>query len=110
MENYFEYIGGIIGANALVPIAFLLALLGPIIVYKLVHHVHSGWLNKVKWFFAALTFFTCLILYISTGGFIGGKFDYPALGMGIGLVAFYYSYNAFTSLLPSTCAIESRSE
>jgi len=106
MEDYFNYISGIVGADIIVPIVFLLAVFGPIVVYQLVHHVHSGWLNKIKWLFAAITFFSCLVLYISSGGFIGGQFDSPALGMGVGLVAFYYSYNWFTSLLPSTCSIE----
>jgi len=110
MENYFNYIGGIVGAKALVPVVFLLAIIGPFFVYKLVHHVHTGWMNAIKWLFAAITFFSCLVLFVCTGGFVGTQLDSPALGMGVGLVAFYYSYNAFTSLLPSTCVIENGSE
>ncbi len=110
MEDYLNYVAGIVGAMFMLPIVFSLALAGPIVIYKLVHNVHTGWLNKVKLFIAVLTFFSCLILFISTAGFIGSQFDFPALGMGLGLVAFYYAYNTFTSFLPSTCPIESSSK
>jgi len=110
LEEYMDYIVGILGTKAVLPIVFSLVLLGPFVVYKLVHNVHTRWLNKVKWIFAVLAFFSCLIIFISTGGFIGFQYDFPALGMGIGLVSFYYAYNGYTSLLPSTCSIEAKSE
>lgn len=110
MEDYLNYVAGIFGAKVMVPIVFSVALLGPCIVYRLVNSTLAGWQNKLKWLIAALTYFSCLMIFIITGGFIGTQLDYPALGMGLGLVIFYYSYNAFTSLLPSTCPIEYKSE
>lgn len=107
MGDYLNYISKLVGGDPMIPVVFSLALLGPIVVYGLVHNVHTGWLNKVKWLIAIITFFSCLILYIGTAGYIGQKYGFPALGMGVGLVAFYFSYNYFTSMLPSTCSIES---
>ncbi len=110
MEDYLNYITGIVGARAVVILMLSVALLGPCVVYRLVNSTLSGWQSKLKWFIAAITYFSCLMLFITTGGFIGSQLDYPALGMGLGLLAFYYAYNAFTSLLPSTCPIEFNSE
>jgi len=106
LGDYLNYISKLVGGDAMLPVVFILALLGPIVVYRLVHNVRTGWLNKFKWFIAIITFFSCLILYIGTAGYIGQKYGFPALGMGLGLVAFYFSYNFFTSKLPSTCSIE----
>ena len=110
MEDYLDYLAGILGAKIMVSVVLSVALLGPCIVYKLVNSTLNSWMSRLKWSIAALTYFSCLILFITSGGFIGTQFDYPALGMGLGLVVFYYSYNAFTSLLPSTCPIEYPSE
>lgn len=110
MEDYFNYIAGIVGAKIIVTAVFTLALLGPCMVYKLVNSSLSGWKSKFKWCLAVLTYFSCLVLFITTGGFVGSQYNYPSLGMGLGLVIFYYAYNAFTSLLPSTCPIEFTTE
>lgn len=106
MEDYLDYFAGIVGAKFMVSVIVVLALLGPCIVYKLVNSTLSGWKSKFKWCIAALTYFSCLLLFVVTGGYIGSQFNYPALGMGLGLVIFYYAYNAFTSLLPSTCPVD----
>jgi len=110
MEDYLNYIAGILGAKAVLPIVFSFVLFGPFIVYKLVNSALSAWMTKLKWLLAALTYFSNLIIFISTAGFIGKQLDYPALGMGVGLVLFYYSYKAFTSLLPNTCTIDYNTE
>lgn len=106
IADYFNYISGIVGAKALVVAMFFVAVIGPCCLYKMVNSQLVGWKSKLKWCLAAVTYFSCLILFITIGGFVGKQFDYPALGMGAGLVAFYFAYNAFTSLLPSTCPIE----
>jgi len=104
MNEYIDYIGGIVGTIAIVPLMFVIAVVGPILLFNLIQHQQNR-LNSLKWPLAVITFFTCLILFISTGGYIGSLFESSALGMGAGLAAFYYAYNAFTALLPSTCSI-----
>lgn len=106
MESYFNYIAGMVGTIVIVPFMFMLAIVGPIILYNQLHYNKFPWLDKIKWPLAVLTFMTCLFLFICTGGYIGAKFESAALGMGVGLVAFYYAYNRFTLLLPTTCQIE----
>jgi len=105
MSEYINYIGGIVGTTAIVPLMFVIAVVGPVLLFNIIQHQQNR-LNSLKWPLAILTFFTCLILFISTGGYIGSLFDSSALGMGAGLVTFYYAYNAFTGLLPSTCPID----
>ena len=105
MDGYFSYISGLVGSMTIVAIMFVIAVAGPLMIFKTVHHDKPKWLSTMKWPLAVLTFFTCLFLFISTGGYVGSLFDSAALGMGVGLMAFYYTYNAFTALLPSTCSI-----
>lgn len=108
MDGYFSYISGLIGSMTIVPIMFVIAISGPLVLFNILHHDKPQWLSAIKWPLAVLTFFTCLFLFISTGGYVGSQFDFAALGMGVGLVAFYYAYNFFTGLLPSTCPIENK--
>ena len=108
MEDYLDFISGIVGDGIIIPLLFTMAIIGPFAVCKLVRDDKPGWINLVKWLVAILTFFSCLLLWVSTGGYIGGKFGSVDIGMGAGLVVFYYSYNGFTSLLPSTCSIENK--
>ena len=108
MEDYLNYLSGMVGSIAIVTFMFIVAIGGPLLLFKQLHHDKPGWLNRLKWPLAVVTFFTCLFLFISTGGYIGSLFESAALGMGAGLVTFYYAYNGFTALLPSTCQIESK--
>jgi len=108
MEDYLNYLSGIVGHGLIIPFMFIVAIGGPVLLFCHLHHDKPRCLNSLKWPLAAATFFTCLFLFISTGGYIGSKFEFAALGMGLGLLAFYYAYNGFTSLLPTTCAIESK--
>ena len=106
IEAYFNYIGAMVGTITVVPFMFMIAIAGPIILFKQLHYHQLSWLNKIKWPLAALTFLTSLFLFVCTGGFIGTQFGSESLGMGAGLVAFYYVYNRFTLSLPTTCQIE----
>jgi len=106
LDAYIEYLGEIVGMTAIIPFMFVVAILGPYIVYKILHSDVSAKVHFLKWLVAVLTFFSCLILCVGTGGFIGSKFGFSALGMGTGLLAFYFIFDAFTGLLPSTCEIE----
>jgi len=108
MDGYFSYISGLVGSEAIVPVMFVIAIVGPLVLFYMLHHNKPQCLRTIKWPLAALTFFTCLFLFISTGGYVGSQFDFAALGMGVGLVAFYNAYNFFTGLLPSTCTIGSQ--
>ncbi|MCK4742263.1 MAG: hypothetical protein KAT25_00435 [Sulfuriflexus sp.] len=108
MEDYFNYLGGMVGTITIVPFLFVAAVAGPWIIFYQLHNDKLQWLSRLRWPLAVLTFFSCLFLFISTGGYIGSKFDYASLGMGAGLVSFYYAYDYFTSLLPSTCSIDNK--
>lgn len=106
MDAYIEYLGTIVGTKAIIPFMFAVSLFGPYIVFKLLHSNVSGKLQVLKWLTAVLTFFSCLVLFVATGGFIGSLLGFSALGMGSGLLAFYFLFDAFTGLLPSTCEIQ----
>jgi len=108
MEDYLSYLSGIVSSEWLVLFMFIIAIVGPILLFSHLHHDKPRLLNQLKWSLAVVTFFSCLFLFLSTGGYIGSKFESAALGMGLGLLAFYYAYNGFTSLLPTTCEIESK--
>lgn len=108
MDGYFSYISGLVGSAAIVPVMFVIAIVGPLVLFNILHHNKPQWLSAIKWPLAVLTFFTGLFLFISTGGYVGSQFNFTAFGMGVGLAAFYYAYNIFTGLLPSTCAIENK--
>jgi len=108
MDGYFSYISGLVSSAAIVPVMFVIAIVGPVVIFNILHHDKPHFLRAIKWPLAVLTFFTCLFLFISTGGYVGSKFDFTALGMGVGLVAFYNAYNYFTGLLPTTCTIENQ--
>ena len=108
MESYLEYLTGIVGAGDVIPLMFIMAIVGPFVMYKLLHTDLTGRFGALKWLIAAMTFLSCLVLFVGTGGYIGSLFDVTTIGMGVGLVAFYYSFDAFTSLLPSTCQMEKK--
>ena len=108
MEGYLDFIRDIVGAGAIVPLLFIMAIGGPFFVYKCVHNDKPCWQTTLKWPVAAVTFFSCLLVCISTAGYLGSIFGSADLGMGLGLVVFYYLYSFFTSLLPSTCEIPNK--
>ena len=108
MQGYFEYISAMLGGTILMVIVFMIAVIGPLLLFNLLKNERPQCLQAFKWPLAALTFFTNLILFIGSGGYIGSLFDVAALGMGGGLVSFYYAYNAFTALLPSTCPVNQK--
>jgi len=108
MEDYLGYLSGIVGTETVIPFMFAMAICGPFLMYKLLNSRPTGLMGALRWPIAILTFFSCLILFVSTGGYFGSEFDYTTIGMGAGLVAFYYAFDAFTSLLPSTCEIQGK--
>lgn len=108
MDAYIEYLGEIVGVTAIIPFMFVVSISGPYIVYRILHSDASAKVHFLKWVIAVLTFFSCLILLVGTGGYIGSRFGFSALGMGTGLLAFYFIFDAFTGLLPTTCEIEQK--
>jgi len=107
MLEYLNYLSGLIGSITIVLFMFGVAIAGPFFLFIQLHNEEPTSSQKLRWIVAAVTFFVCLFLFIVTGGYIGRQFGYSALGMGGGLLSFYYAYNWFTSLLPSTCPISS---